>query len=61
MLDLLTVIATCLCLGACANADGSMPRLGSAAPPAGGPASFNGGYAGTNGGFSNLTTKSAPF
>ncbi|WP_165359521.1 hypothetical protein [Lichenibacterium minor] len=56
---LLLALLACLLLAACANADGSRPRLASDAPAS--AAGFNGGYAGTNYGFSNLNTKSAPF
>lgn len=55
----LTALLACLALGACANADGSRPRLSADAPAT--SAGFNGGYAGTNYGFSNLNTKSVPF
>ena len=59
MTKLLISVALAMLLAACANADGSQPRLSSS--PGGGPAGFNGGYAGTNYGFSNLNTKSTPF
>ena len=52
-------LLACLALAACANADGSRPRLSAAAPAT--ASGFNGGYAGTNYGFSNLDTRSAPF
>ena len=52
-------LLACLSLGACANADGSRPRLSADAPAT--ASGFNGGYAGTNYGFSNLNTKSVPF
>ena len=61
MLKIVIATAACLLVGACANADGTMPRLGPAADLGTGPASFSGGYAGTNGGFSNLNTKSTAF
>ena len=61
MNKIILAIAACLCLAACANADGSMPRLGPAANLGSGPASFNGGYAGANGGFSDLNTRSTSF
>lgn len=56
---IVSVLLACLALGACANADGSRPRLSADAPAT--AAGFNGGYAGTNYGFSNLDTRSAPF
>ena len=49
----------CSALGACANADGSRPRLSADAPS--GAAGFNGGHAGMNHGFSDLSTKAVPF
>ena len=52
------IVGVCLLLAACANADGSLPRLGAAASGATGPASFDGGYAGTVGGLGNLTSRS---
>ncbi|WP_237479758.1 hypothetical protein [Lichenibacterium dinghuense] len=55
----LLALLLCLALGACANADGSRPRLSADAPS--GAAGFNGGYAGANYGFSNLNTKATPF
>ena len=60
MTKLLISLGLTLFLAACANADGSQPRLSSSAGGAG-PAGFNGGYAGANNGFSNLNTKSVPF
>ena len=56
---ILLALLACLSLEACADADGSRPRLSAAAPAT--SAGFNGGYAGTNYGFSNLDTRSAPF
>jgi hypothetical protein len=61
MTRLLALLGPLLLLSACANADGSRPRLSPAAAGAESPAGFNGGYAGTNYGFSNLNTKSVPF
>ena len=58
-MKLVLALLTCLALAACANADGSRPRLSGDAPAS--ASGFNGGYAGTNYGFSNLNTKSAPF
>ena len=58
-LKILLALVTCLGLAACANADGSRPRM--SADPSASPTGFTGGYAGANGGFGNLATKSAPF
>lgn len=57
MTKILIILASVLALSACANADGSRPRLQQ--PSAAGTS--GGGYAGANAGFSNLNTKSAPF
>lgn len=58
-MKIILALLACLGLAACANADGSLPRLSADAPAR--AAGFNGAYAGANGGFSNLATKSAPF
>lgn len=58
-MKILFAVLLCSGLGACANADGSRPRLSADAPAT--AAGFNGGYAGTNYGFSNLNTKAVPF
>ena len=50
-------LALCLALGACANADGSRPRLPTDAPAAG----FGGGYAGASAGSAERGTKAVPF
>lgn len=47
----------CLALGACANADGSRPRLPTDAPAVG----LGGGYAGASAGFGDRGTKAVPF
>ncbi len=61
MTKLIIALGAMLFLSACANADGSRPRLSPAAAGADSPAGVNGGYAGTNYGFSNLNTRSVPF
>ena len=50
-------LLACLALAACANADGSRPRLSADAPAT----SFNGAYAGATSGFGDPNTRSAPF
>ena len=56
---MLLALLACLGLAACANADGSRPRLSADAPAS--ATGFTGGYAGANGGFGNLNSKSVPF
>jgi hypothetical protein len=56
---IVSALLACFALGACANADGSRPRLAADAPAT--SSGFNGGYAGTNGGFSDLSTRSTRF